>query len=109
VEARAAGLEPRFREFKHDMHWRQSRDHAAALHLSRAEEAIFELEEMLRKLEGDARQLRGEIEEAEDIIGSEAIARGRERRMLGARPPTRRPPVDGGADFADWLLSRMPL
>jgi hypothetical protein len=108
AEARAAHLEPRFREFKHDMHWRQSRQHAAALQISRAEEALFELEEAVLALGALARQLQHDVDRAAAVIGPEAIARGRERRLIGSRPPPPKPSADR-ADLADWLLSRLPL
>lgn len=109
AEARAARLEPRFREFKHDMHWRQSRDHVTALQISRAEDTLFQLEEAVLALAGETRQLQHDVEQTARVIGPEAIARGRERRLVGARPPPPKTAAADRGDFADWLLSRMPL
>ena len=42
AEGRMRRLEGRFRVFKHDMHWRQQREEAAALQLCRMEGALFD-------------------------------------------------------------------
>mmetsp|Transcript_1098 Transcript_1098/g.3135 ORF Transcript_1098/g.3135 Transcript_1098/m.3135 type:complete len:480 (-) Transcript_1098:98-1537(-) len=109
AEGRMRRLEGRFRVFKHDMHWRQQREEAAALQLCRMEGALFDAEDAAMLLETASHDLRREIERQTILIGPEAIARGRDRRIVarGSRPPgaaLAEPPAQ-----QDGFLWRLPL
>jgi len=106
--ARLIALESTLFAFKSDIQFRQQQQQEAAARLCMLEGMLFDSEDVFMEQTGRARELDVELSRVERLLGTEAIKRGRDRRMVEAKGRGAATPATYREGWDRWI-SKLPL